>query len=308
MMGKPVRIAIALLTISLASILIWLLVRSNSTDPNISKNQELRLLFIGNSFTSANALDQLAANLFAELLPDKKNIVAKRVAPGGQTLAQHQENIANPAQNSPLRKLLVDGPEATQGWDLIVLQGQSQIPGLSQDFPEKAALLQAAPLLHRHTRATGATTMLFMTWGYAEGDAYNPNRYPDYLTMQAKLTQGYENLASHMSTPEDTVFIAPVGLGFQLIYQDLKTQGKDPLAPNSLFRQLYAADNKHPSLAGSYLTACVIIAAYTGRRTAPATWVPKGLDPAIASSLRQVADRLVLDDALFPDWYHQYPF
>ena len=53
--------------------------------------------------------------------------------------------------------------------------------------------------------------------------------------------------------------------------------------------QLYRADRTHPTLAGSFLAACVLYGAITGGDTRAAVYTPYELDPASATALKQIA-------------------
>mgnify|MGYP000098882036 CR=1 FL=1 len=77
-----------------------------------------RILFIGNSYTGVNKLP----DVFLELVKDsgRPAPVVKSSTPGGRTLKQHLA-IAGSI------KLIEEG-----GWDVVVLQGQSQEPALAE--------------------------------------------------------------------------------------------------------------------------------------------------------------------------------
>ncbi|MEO0561067.1 MAG: DUF4886 domain-containing protein, partial [Chloroflexota bacterium] len=212
---------------------------------------------------------------------------------------QHLDDLENEADNPVLRQYLVTGSGQLREWDLVVVQGQSQISGLDNAHPQKQEQLAALPEIMRYVEANPRTTpMLMMTWGYADGDPLNPQRFTSYTEMQRYLWTGYEELAgvaSRISLTAET-FVAPAGLGYQLVYEDLRDAGEDPLAANSRFRQLYHPDMRHPGLPGTYLAANIVTGSYTGQRTAELTFVPANLDPEFAAYLREVADRVVFGD------------
>ena len=95
--------------------------------------------------------------------------------------------------------------------------------------------------------------------------------------MNAKLAEGYNDYVSSTSTNERRTKLAPVGMAFQYIYQDLVAQGLDPLHPGSDFYNLYIDDGSHPSLEGSYLAACVLFATMVERDPRELVFVPDGL-------------------------------
>lgn len=261
---------------------------------DVDRAADQRLLFIGNSFIHSQDIDQLVASLAEAQNGAWDDVLAGAVAPGGYRLTEHAADANDSGDNPPLRQLLVTGSDTVRAWDLVVLQGQSQIMGFGNEAASKADLLQQVPSLAQHAHDTGATVLLMMTWGYAEGDANNPGIYGDFLAMQTRLAQGYDNLAGILTVNHGIpVYVAPVGLGFQMVYEDLIDTGQDPLASGSRFRRLYSDDNQHPALPGSYLAACIILASYTGERMSEVAWQPGGLDAELARYLREVADRTV---------------
>lgn len=302
-MRKSVMITLLGLLGLLTLLLLWFVTRDIFADRAAERPADARILFIGNSFTNNNELDQLVASLASHLGPEWNYIYATRVAPGGYKFVDHLHDIENETAESPQGQLLVTGSEAVRDWDLVVLQEQSQIIGFGEQSPETAESRSAAAQLNQYAQNTGATVMLMLTWGYANGDPRNAVLYPDYATMQFNLTQGTYDLANQLSAAGNQVFVIPAGRGFQLVYRDLANDAQDPLAPNSLFRQLYAEDGQHPSLAGSYLAACIVVAAYTGESVADIVWQPRELNEEYAAYLRSVADRVVFGAEFPPQPY-----
>lgn len=256
---------------------------------------DVRLLFIGNSFTNDNQLDQLVAELAVRAVPEWDNVYATRVTYNGYLLAYHLADAEGRGQNPRLRELLVAGTEAEAGWDLVVLQAQSQIPAFPDSLPDKQSMRAAAAQLHTYSQERGATTMLLLTWGYAAGDPDNSELFPTFTTMQERLTAGYADLESHLSRNGARAYTIPAGPGFAAVYRSVRNNGGNPQAAGSPFGRLYAPDNKHPSLAGSYLTASIVVAAYTGQRVEPVEWHPSGLAAEDASYLRRIADFVVFE-------------
>ena len=214
------------------------------------------VLQIGNSYTYFNDLEILTRDLLRAAVP---NTDASRLAGGGMTLNDHA-TLAKTSGHE-WNTTLNGGTK----WDWVVLQDQSQVPGFPTTDPDWQASLAGAVALNSMVNATGAQTLLLMTWGRKDGDSTNPTLYPDYLTMQALLENGYRMYAENVSTPERPVFIAPVGLAWKHIYTAVIAQGATPTSPGNLFYDLYDADGSHPALAGSYLAACVLYATLTGR-------------------------------------------
>jgi len=153
----------------------------------------------------------------------------------------------------------------------VILQDQSQIPSLGRTSSYWQASANAAEELNELILAKSGETMFFLTWGRRDGDSSNMETNPDFLTMQENLTNGYLGYVARTSSETRQTWIAPVGIGFQHIYNDIVANGGDPLAEGSLFTRLYTNDGSHPSFLGTYLAACVFYASITGDS-------PKGLD------------------------------
>ncbi|MEM7334912.1 MAG: hypothetical protein AAF490_22735 [Chloroflexota bacterium] len=266
----------------------------------IDEPAEHRILFLGNSFTANNELDQLVSKLLSRADDEWGDHFTMRYAKGGYTLQDHSQDIDIEDNQALSRRALVAGNDTVRDWDLVVLQEQSQILGFAYGNGEKVLSLDSASRINLAINETDATAMIMMTWGYAFGDDLNPSVYPDYLTMQRQLVLGTKDLENRLSTMGRRVYMIPAGWGFELVYRDVEAIGLDPLAEGSRFRALYASDHKHPSLAGSYLVACVITAVYTGQPVSDINWRPRGVDADFAQYLRDVADRVVFGDE-FPD-------
>lgn len=222
------------------------------------------LLFVGNSYTFVNALDQAVDALVEEGSGSDAN--TERLAEGGYTFANHvsQTQTAGTAWETAL-------VEPSSHWDWIFLQEQSQIPGFPHGNAEWISSRDAAITLDDLSEARGASTVFLLTWGRRAGDDTNPELYPDFSTMQAALTDGYIAYRDATSTAERPTWIAPVGPAFAAVYAESAAAG-DPLDPGATFFRLYSDDGSHPSPLGTYLAACVIYATITGES-------PEGLTP-----------------------------
>ena len=113
-------------------------------------------------------------------------------------------------------------------WDYVVLQGQSSEPATNgAEFARYGRLLDA------EIRKRGAKTVFFLTWAN-RGDPQGP------------IAERYLALAKELGA-----MVAPAGLA----WQELQKKGRD----------LYDGSGVHPNLGGSYLSACVFYALFTGR-------------------------------------------
>jgi len=251
------------------------------------------VLFVGNSYTQFNsptAIDQCYAALVEEGMPAWE-IASQRYTRTGQTFALHLTQATT--DGSELHDLLTD--TETWSWDLIVLQDQSQIPGLPQEefyFQESlAAVVDLAALVD----AAGAETRLFMTWGRRDGDPDNLGRFPDFPTMQGLLAAGYYTYAEAAGEAGYPVEVVPVGMAWQTIYDEHTAVGEDPLDPGALFSRLYSGDDSHPSVLGSYLAGLVFYAAFTGQSPEGLTWAPDTVVAHDRDALQAVVARVMAD-------------
>jgi len=124
-------------------------------------------------------------------------------------------------------------------FDVAVMMDCSQCPihprlkGVFTDFAKKDSDI---------VRAHGARPVFFMSWAYA-----------DKPEMTAQLAEAYT-----IAGNANNALVIPAGLAFA------RAIGKQPEL------NLYVADKRHPSLAGTYLAACTVFAALTGYRAKPA--------------------------------------
>lgn len=244
-----------------------------------------RAFFVGNSYTIRNDLPELYAAAVRSLARVPDPLVTDRSTAGGKRLVEHVTDAR--VAGHPLHTALnTDEGE----WTHFVLQEQSQIPGFPEGQPDFEVSRTAAGELADLAQMRGATVVLFVTWGRREGDAMNPGLYPDYSTMQDRLDDGYDALAEAARDAGADVRLAPVGTAFRVIH-DAEV---DPLAPDSRFGSLYDTDGSHPSLAGSYLAACVFVATLLDVDPRTVTHVPDGLDPDEAIALREAAAMAVM--------------
>ena len=250
---------------------------SGDTSPPIAQE----LLFVGNSYTYYNDLDQLVAS-FATSLPGAPIVTASRVASGGYRLPQHASDAAT--DSTPLAAFLGTGPYPS--WTFVVLQDQSQIPGFPESQQERIDSVAASVELARRAAEHGATTLLFQTWGRRDGDSSNPDRFPDFITMNNLLAEGYAQMEQAIRAAGYPVRRVPVGAAFAAIREGDLAAGRDPLDSASLFFRLYAADGSHPSLEGSYLAAATFVCTVGDSVAPPFAFSPSALDAGDATRLQ----------------------
>lgn len=255
-----------------------------------------RVLHLGNSYTFYNDLQLRVAESLRSTVPAMADAEGARLAAGGLRLPDHVERVetGNPQW--------VDALTGEPGrWTWMVLQDQSQIPG----FPESEGVWQqsadAVPVLDGYAVDQGAETVLFMTWGRRDGDSSNPEMYPDFEAMNARLDAGYRAYATRGSTDDRTLWIAPVGRAFGAVYSRVAAAGGTPEDPGTDFYRLYDGDGSHPSPYGTALSAAVLVRTLTGWSPDWDT-APPGVDAAELDWLVAAADAAVVpfDDLPYP--------
>lgn len=224
-----------------------------------------RVLFVGNSFTSANDLPRMFASIALSL---GTRVAVDSHVPGGQTLEGHSKD---PAALAKIK---------ARDWDFVVLQEQSQKPAFS---PEQVEAETTAPALRLNSRIhdahPAAKVVFYETWGRRNGDDDNCGHLPDICTyegMQKRLNESYTLMVQRSSGT-----LAPVGEAWA------KVRAEHPKI------ELYSGDGVHPSPQGTYLAACVFYAVLMHKRLAGAESF--GLDRQEALLLQKAAEEIVFN-------------
>lgn len=180
----------------------------------------MRILMLGNSFTFANNMPHMLAELTgADVVHHTR---------GGARLSE---------QLNPNTRLGAQTQTALQreSWDYVILQEMSNGPITSlKSFRSSVAQLC------RQIRENGAVPILFATWAYQKGGEKLAAKGWDYDEMAHSLSEAYRQAAG-----ENHALIADVG---QQFYRLADT------------RELYAPDGVHPSEAGSRVAAQTLAA------------------------------------------------
>lgn len=239
----------------------------------ISLSQDVKVLFLGNSYTGVNDLPELVTQL---AISGNHTIYTDRSTPGGYTLGHpdfgHLYNALS------LEKI------AAEKWDFVVLQEQSQFPIIDHfrdnyTFPGAIALDSIIEDNYPCTQ-----TLFYMTWGRKYGgeqciDGYCSVDFADYAHMQDSLASSYMKMSDFLETP-----VSPVGISWK---KSIIEYG-DPI-------ELFSGDASHPSIAGSYLAACTFYAAIFQESPVGLSYFA-GLTEAEANYLQNIADETVMDN------------
>ena len=180
-------------------------------------------------------------------------------------------------ENSRARIMTISGgqlPEHAGGfknvmsgddWDVVVMQGHSLGP-ISADTAEP--FRKAARKFSRIAKRQGTRPVFFMTWAYAGK--------PE---MTALLDKAYTDIGKELNAQ-----VVPVGLAFAKV-----VAGRPDIA-------LTTNDDRHPTLAGTYLAACTFFAALYDRSPEGLEY-EAGLGAETAGYLQKIAWQTVQDYA-----------
>lgn len=245
-----------------------------------------RVLFVGNSYTFVNDVPGLMRSMVSPLFINTRS---EEVLPGGYRLAQHAADAR--ADGTPLARWLRTGTDDETAFSAVVLQEQSQIGGFNSSESQRIASVAGFEELATLARAHNVPVVLYQTWGRRLGDS-ETDGYETFESMEARLESGYLSVAAYLRKQGLDVRMAPVGVGFRLVYEDA---GANPTADDSEFTQLYDADGSHPSLQGAYLAACIIAGTITHGDVVRFADEAR-LGSKISTRLRNVCARALIDE------------
>jgi len=140
-----------------------------------------------------------------------------------------------------------------EGWDIVVLQEQSTRPINNPDL-----FLEYASKLDSIIKVIKSRTALFMTWA--------PKASPGDINT---IAASYQSVGSKINAQ-----LVPVGLvwnDFQKAHPEIN---------------LYFTDNKHPSLYGTYLAACVFYTYLFKKNIIINDYLPTGMTSSDAIQIR----------------------
>lgn len=207
--------------------------------------------------------------LTAQAEPDRVLFVGNSFSFYNNGLQTHYRRFyeeAFPGEPNSIRMLSFSGARLSEhkglraavggeDWDAVILQGHSRGPLENFQGFRSAAKAHAKAI-----RKSGAKTFMFMTWAYT-----------DQPEMTQLLADAYYEVAAEIDAE-----VVPVGIAFAVSARD---------RPDIALR---TGDKKHPTLAGTYLTACMFFAVLTGESPVGMDY-DAGLDRETAEFLQGVA-------------------
>jgi hypothetical protein len=240
---------------------------------NIAAQDTLSVLFIGNSYTSANNLPQLVQNLSTSA---GKTLNIESNMPGGFPLSSHLNDATTFSKIS-------------QGnWDYVILQEQSQIPTIdyyryNDMYP---AMTDLKSVIEQYNPC--AKIITYMTWGRRFGGqqcdpsgTYCSPVFANFNHMQDSLTSAYLEISEQLN-----IQCAPVGVTWQNILNDTTLV-------------LHSGDNSHPNIDGSYVAALTIFSSIWKQGTSGLTYTA-GLSNQLAQYYQSKSDNTIFNSTT--DW------
>ncbi|WP_434051365.1 MAG: DUF4886 domain-containing protein [Roseibium sp.] len=225
---------------------------------------DTKILFVGNSLTLRNNLPSMVQKIAAS--KDIK-VFTTMHAKGGAQLSDH-------ARDKNVKQTLDE-----MAWDYVILQEQSQLPALRNQTLAQKTLPYAGKLADRAREVSPETKVVFyMAMAHKDGDQFNKERFPEigtYRGMQSRINAAYRTMAR-----QNRATVAPVGE----VWAKMRARH-----PNIM---LYV-DERHPSVAGTYLAACVFFTTLFSQGCS-AAYHPQSLDDETASIIQQVSDAAML--------------
>lgn len=134
----------------------------------------------------------------------------------------------------------------TGGYDYVVLQEQSTLP-----VKNPGRMAENVRLFDKAINSAESKTVLYMTWARQHA--------PE---SQQVIADAYNSVGEELEA-----IVVPVGLAWQRFL----TEHEQPV--------LYDRDQSHPTLAGSYLAACVFLAVLFQSNPVGIDSGPAGIDP-----------------------------
>ena len=226
------------------------------------------IIYIGNSFFYFNnGMDGHVSRLNASSAEDAKKLRSTEVTISGASLQWHdvdsyfRPNAVGAFSFDPENNIVPNKTDKL--FEVAVMMDCSQCPIhpiLKSQFTEYAK--KDSDIVRKH----GAKPVLFMSWAYANK--------PE---MTAGLAEAYT-----VAGNDNDALVIPAGLAFARIVKEHPEIN------------LYIADKRHPTLAGTYLAACTSYAALFGRSPVGLSYTA-GLDEAVAKTLQEAAWATVQD-------------
>jgi len=195
-----------------------------SLNSEVIVNEEISVLFIGNSFTYYNNMPTILSLMAST---SGYLVHVEQITYGGYQLSEYVQ-IGAPETQEVIDKI------NEREWDYVILQEQSSKPAT-----DKVGFIQAVGQLNQLIESNGAKTILYSTWSYRDGSTKLASTGYTYTEFYQVLTNAYLEASTTYHT-----MVAPVGTVFYNLTMNQPT-----------INLLDYADDFHPTIEGSYVAA-----------------------------------------------------
>ncbi len=187
---------------------------------------------------------------------DVPGLVARLAAARGKTLRHRLVSAGGASLRRHWNAGAAQRSMAEATPDVVVLQEQSTLP-----VKNAARMHENVRLFDEAIRAAGARTVLYMTWARK----HEPQN-------QQRIADAYSSIGEELGA-----IVVPVGLAWERVL----ATGEGPV--------LHDKDGSHPTVAGSYLAACVFLRSLFDESPVGIDVPVKGLSPEDAAFLTRFA-------------------
>lgn len=247
---------------------------SESTEPTKPERNWTSILFVGDAFTESN---NMPAGIFAKMAKEAGyDVKIYLFTKSGYTLTK----FTTPG-NAYAEELDLTLSESN-AYDYVVLQDGATRPTASGG----ADFFGAVRNLTRKIRSSGATPILYSTWGYKDGhDTLTKNQWTNE-SMTWRVTAAYRAIGHELG-----IDVAYAGLAFMDVNKKYS------------MIDLYGKNLSNPSYAGSYLAAATLFATIFNEDPISKITFTGDLAQRQAEVLREAAWDAVFDTPEIPREY-----
>ncbi len=203
------------------------------------KEKLIRVLFIGNSFTYYNDMNQPNGIFYNIATKAGYNVEVSTVYKGGYYINQ----FLDPTDEYGAKVLSI--LKSKTKYDIVIVQDQSANP-----IADPGDFYQSVREMKELIDANGGEMWLYSTWGYKAGHSSLSTYGKDTYDMEYKLRAAYMAIGQELNVP-----VVYAGAAMSDMYRDNPKH------------DVYHTDMKHPSAIGSYLIAWTIFATVFGEDT-----------------------------------------
>ena len=204
----------------------------NALNRREERMQELKILFVGNSFTNYNCLIDLLTEICKA---EGIKVKISKFAYGGQYFHNYIEGEEGTYYKDLVKFM------ANSSYDIVFLQEQSN--NAISNIPD---FYKSTKTLYNYFTGFGSKIIMYETWSYRNG--YNAMKL-NYYQMHQNLSASYQVIAEKLN-----VKVSRAGTAFYYMYNEHNEVDLNK-----------SSDGSHPNSIGTYLVALVHFCTIYGR-------------------------------------------